>query len=276
MLQVIAGHDERDSTSSTAPTSDYVAALTGEAKQMRVGVVREAFEAEGLDPEISRAVRKAGARLQEAGAELVDVSVPSLPLSVATYYLTCTAEASSNLARYDGVRYGKARSVEARNDDLLEMYKRNRSDGFGPEVKRRIILGTYALSAGYYDAYYLKAQKVRTVISRDFESAFEQCDALLLPTSPVAPFKLGEKLSDPLQMYLADIYTIACNLAGLPGLSTPAGQTSDGLPIGAQLIAPPMQEAALLRLAHAHEERFEPWRAPQALQRSLNALGRQP
>ena len=274
ILQVIAGHDERDSTSSPSPTPDYLSQLSGDAKGLRIGMVQEAFAADGLDQEISKSVHNSALKLKEAGAEIVDVSIPSLPLSVATYYLTCTAEASSNLARYDGVRYGPSRRVESHSDDLLEMYKRRRSEGFGAEVKRRIILGTYALSAGYYDAYYLKAQKVRTIIKNDFSSAFEKCDALLLPTSPVAPFKLGEKLSDPLQMYLADIYTIACNLAGLPGLSMPAGLSTEALPIGTQLIAPAMEEGRLLRLADAHEKYSDsPWSAPEALRQRMSDKG---
>jgi aspartyl-tRNA(Asn)/glutamyl-tRNA(Gln) amidotransferase subunit A len=211
---------------------------------------------EGLDPEIEGAVRTAVAKLEELGAKVVNVSLPHTKYAVATYYLICTAEASSNLARYDGVRYGlRVKQPE----DLLQMYTRSRHDGFGPEVKRRIILGTFALSAGYYDAYYAKGQRVRTLIRNDFRRAFEQCDVIVTPTSPVPAFRLGDRLEDPLQMYLADIYTISCNLAGLPGLSLPCGFSNEGLPIGLQLLGPTLGEEQVFTVA-ANYERATAWR----------------
>ena len=249
LLQAIAGHDPLDQTSADVPVPDYRAASARGVKGLRVGVPREYFVS-GLDPEVEASVRAGIARLEALGAKTVELSLPHTEYAVATYYIVATAEASSNLARYDGVRYG-ARSPDARS--LREMYLRTRADGFGPEVKRRIMLGTYVLSAGYYDAYYLKAQKVRTLIRRDFERAFESCDALVGPTTPTPAFRLGEKVDDPLQMYLADIFTISCNLAGLPGLSVPCGFSKAGLPIGLQLLGRPFDEETLFALGGALE-----------------------
>jgi aspartyl-tRNA(Asn)/glutamyl-tRNA(Gln) amidotransferase subunit A len=218
-------------------------------KGLRLGVPKEYFIA-GIDPEVEAAVRAAIDTYQRLGAEIVEVSLPHTEYATATYYIVATAEASSNLARFDGVRYGH-RTSDAKG--LLEMYLKSRAEGFGDEVKRRIMLGTYALSAGYYDAYYVRAQKVRALIKRDFDEAFTKVDAIITPTSPTAAFKLGEKTADPLQMYLADIFTISCNLAGLPGLSMPAGFTAGGLPIGVQLLGKALDEATLLRVARAYE-----------------------
>ncbi|MFN7134546.1 MAG: Asp-tRNA(Asn)/Glu-tRNA(Gln) amidotransferase subunit GatA, partial [Myxococcales bacterium] len=250
LLQAIAGHDPRDSTSAPEPVPDFTAALGQSVKGRTLGLPREYFVG-GIDPEVEAAVRAAAKTYEAQGAKVVEVSLPHTQHAIATYYLVATAEASSNLARYDGVRYGhRAANVGG----LLDMYQRSRAEGFGAEVKARIMLGTYALSAGYYDAYYLKAQKVRTLIRRDFLKAFEQCDALLTPTTPTAAFRLGEKSSDPIQMYLSDIFTISCNLAGLPGLSLPCGFTSAGLPIGLQILGRPFDEATLLGLGHAYEQ----------------------
>jgi aspartyl-tRNA(Asn)/glutamyl-tRNA(Gln) amidotransferase subunit A len=256
ILGAIAGHDPRDSTSIDALVPDYPAALRVGLEGLKVGVPREAF-GEGLDPEVRTAVEKALRALSDLGAELREVSLPHLPYGIAAYYLIATAEASSNLARYDGVRYGH-RAKEPR--DLMDLYCRTRAEGFGPEVKRRIMLGTYALSAGYYDAYYLRAQRVRTLLRRDYEEAFRSVDLVATPTSPTPAFRLGEKTEDPLQMYLADIYTVPCNLAGLPGLSTGCGFSSDGLPIGLQLLARPLDEPTLLGAAHAYEQATGFWR----------------
>jgi aspartyl-tRNA(Asn)/glutamyl-tRNA(Gln) amidotransferase subunit A len=250
LLRAIAGHDIRDSTSADLPVPDYCAALTGDVRGMRIGIPDDYF-IEGMDPEVEAAVWSAIRTLEELGVRQEKVSLPHTPYAIATYYLVATAEASSNLARYDAVRYGRR---TMRPTDLLEMYQKSRQEGFGPEVKRRIMLGTYALSAGYYDAYYLKAQKVRTLIRRDFERAFEQCDVIVTPTSPTPPFRFGEKMEDPLQMYLSDIFTISVNLAGLPGISIPCGFTKAGLPIGLQLIGKPFDEATILKVAHAYEQ----------------------
>jgi aspartyl-tRNA(Asn)/glutamyl-tRNA(Gln) amidotransferase subunit A len=249
LLQAIAGHDPLDSTSADLPAPDYRAASQRGVKGLRLGVPREYF-VEGMDPEVEKSVRAGIDRLKALGAEIHDVSLPHTGYAVATYYIVATAEASSNLARYDGVRFGY-RTREARG--LKELYLRSRAEGFGTEVKRRIMLGTYVLSAGYYDAYYLKAQKVRTLIRGDFDKAFEKVDAIVGPTSPVPAFKLGEKVDDPLQMYLADIFTISCNLAGLPGLSVPCGFTGGGLPIGLQVLGKPFDEETLLAVGGALE-----------------------
>lgn len=249
VLSVIAGRDPHDSTSSTEPASDYESHLDDEIRGLRVGVPREFF-AEGIDPEVKAAVESAIAALEKAGATLVDVSLKHTPYAVAVYYIVATAEASANLARYDGVRYG-FRAEES--EDLSEMYRKTRDLGFGAEVKRRIMLGTFALSSGYYDAYYAKAMKVRTLIERDFREAFTQCDVIATPTSPTPAFKIGEKVDDPLSMYLADIYTITLNLAGVPGLSVPCGFSSKGLPIGLQLIGKHFDEARLLNVAHVYQ-----------------------
>ncbi len=251
LLTVIAGHDPRDSTSVPEAVPDYGGALGGDLRGLRLGLPQEYFVG-GLDPEVKRAVDRAVVELRRLGAELVEVSLPHTEYAVATYYIIATAEASANLARFDGVRYG--RRVEGA--DPIEMYCRTRGAGFGPEVKRRIILGTYVLSSGYYDAYYLRAQKVRTLIRRDFLRAFETVDALVTPTTPRPAFRLGEKADDPLQMYLEDIFTISCNLAGLCGLSLPCGFTEapPRLPIGLQLLGRPFGEATLLRVGHAYEQ----------------------
>ncbi|HZX94659.1 MAG TPA: Asp-tRNA(Asn)/Glu-tRNA(Gln) amidotransferase subunit GatA [Myxococcales bacterium] len=248
LLAAIAGHDENDQTSSVRPVPDYTAALPLGAAGLRVGVPREYF-GEGLSPEVEKAVRAGIDKLRGLGCEVHEISLPNSPHAIATYYIVATAEASSNLARYDGVRYGH----RAKAGQLLEMYEKTRAEGFGAEVKRRIMLGTYALSAGYYDAYYLRAQKVRALIRRDFDQAFDSVDAVVSPTSPTTAFRLGEKLDDPLAMYLNDVYTVPANLAGLPGISLPCGFDGKGLPIGLQLIGKPFDEETLLRLAHAAE-----------------------
>ncbi len=251
LLNHLAGHDPLDSTSANLPVPDYTKALKKkDLKKLRVGVPQEYF-AEGLDPEVAAAVQQAIAVLRDLGGEIVDIQLPMTDKAVATYYLIATAEASSNLARYDGVKYG-LRSKQTK--DLLDLYMKTRQEGFGPEVKRRIMLGTYALSAGYYDAYYGKAQMVRTVIRRDFESAFEDVDLIVTPVTPTPAFKLGEKLEDPLQMYLSDIYTISVNLAGNPAISVPCGFSKAGLPIGLQLIGRPFEEETIIRGAHAYEQ----------------------
>ncbi|MFT5431483.1 MAG: aspartyl-tRNA(Asn)/glutamyl-tRNA(Gln) amidotransferase subunit A [Myxococcota bacterium] len=246
-LQVIAGHDPLDSTSSALPVPDYSAELESGVAGLRIGVPAEYF-GDGLDPAIADAVRRALAGLQAAGATLVDVSLPEPRHSLAAYYVIAPAEASSNLARYDGVRYGK-RVV---GGDLAEMYARSRTEGFGSEVIRRIMLGTYALSSGYYDEYYGRAQRARTLLRRGFDAAFEQCDVIATPTSPVIAPHLGDKTDDPLAMYLMDVYTISANLAGLPGLSAPCGLV-EGMPVGLQLLGPAFGESALLRVSAEHE-----------------------
>ncbi len=250
LLQAIAGKDPRDSTSVDAPVPDYAAALTGDVKGLRVGVPEEYF-GEGVEPGVRAAVEAALKAYEALGATLVPVSLPHSKYAVATYYILATAEASSNLARYDGVRYGP-RAGDA--DNLVEMYTRTREQGFGLEVKRRILLGTFVLSHGYFDAYYIGAQKVRALIKRDFDAAFERCDVIAGPAAPVPAFKLGEKSADPLAMYLLDVLTIPCNLAGLPGLSVPCGFTPEGLPVGLQLLGRAFDEATLLRAAHAYEQ----------------------
>jgi aspartyl-tRNA(Asn)/glutamyl-tRNA(Gln) amidotransferase subunit A len=249
VLKAISGHDPLDSTSAPQPVEDYVAALDGNVKGIKVGVVTD-IDSAGLDPEVKSAVGKAIQVLQAAGAEVVEVQLPYSQYAVATYYLIAPAEASSNLARYDGVRYGR----RAAGETLLEMYQNTRSEGFGMEVKRRIMIGTYALSSGYYDAYYLRAQKMRTLIRRDYDEAFQKCDVILTPTAPTPAFRFGEKVDNPLQMYLNDIFTIPANLAGLPGISVPCGMTAGGLPIGLQMVARPFGESTLLKVAHAYEQ----------------------
>jgi aspartyl-tRNA(Asn)/glutamyl-tRNA(Gln) amidotransferase subunit A len=249
-LSAIAGHDPCDATSSTAEVPDYTAALTGDVRNVRVGVPR-AFVSEGVDDRVRAAYDAALDTLRNSGASLVDIDLPHAKLAIPVYYLICTAEASSNLARYDGVKYGY-RSPAAKDGSLKEMYSRSRDEGFGAEVKRRIMLGTYVLSAGYYDAFYLKAQQVRTLLRRDYEQAFGSVDVVAMPTSPIPPFRLGEKTADPLQMYLADVFTVSANLAGLPGVNVPCG-FADGLPIGFQLIGRMFDEAMILRVADAFE-----------------------
>jgi aspartyl-tRNA(Asn)/glutamyl-tRNA(Gln) amidotransferase subunit A len=253
-LSVLAGADPADSTSAREPVPDFAAALTGDVRGLRVGVPR-AFVSEGVDPSVRAAFDSAIATLSNAGAAIVDIELPHARYSVPVYYLVCTAEASSNLARYDGVKYGYRASLD-RDDSLKTMYCRTRDQGFGAEVKRRIVLGTYVLSAGYYDAFYLKAQQVRTLLRRDYEQAFERVDTVAMPTSPVPPFRLGEKTDDPLQMYLADVFTVSANLAGLPAISIPCGFAGK-LPIGFQLIGRAFDEATLLRAADAFERATE-------------------
>ena len=255
MLQAVAGHDPMDSTSAAIPVPDYAAELERGAKGLRVGIPAEYF-IEGLDPEIEAAVRAAIETLKSLGAASESVSLPHTEYGLAAYYVIAPAECSSNLARYDGVKYG-LRVPGAR--DLIEMYSRTRGAGFGAEVKRRVMLGTYALSAGYYDAYYGKAQKVRTLVQRDFQKAFERVDVIVAPTTPSAAFRMGER-EDPLSMYLNDVFTIPVNLAGLPGLAIPAGFTQAGLPIGLQIIGKAFDEATLLRVAKAYEA-ATPWRS---------------
>jgi aspartyl-tRNA(Asn)/glutamyl-tRNA(Gln) amidotransferase subunit A len=250
VLQTIAGRDPMDATSADVPVPDYVAKLDEPVGGLRIGVAKEYF-GEGLDAEVRAAVEAAIQKLAALGCEIVEVSLPHTEYAIPTYYIVATAEASSNLARFDGVRYGY-RAQDART--LSEMYRRTRDQGFGAEVKRRIMLGTYALSAGYYDAYYLKAQKVRTLLTRDFERAFQKVDAIVTPTSPTAAFRLGERVDDPLAMYLADIYTVTADLAGIPGISVPCGNTKENLPIGLQILGKHFDETTILRIAHACEQ----------------------
>jgi aspartyl-tRNA(Asn)/glutamyl-tRNA(Gln) amidotransferase subunit A len=249
MLRSLAGVDPSDSTCSARPVPDYERALTGDVKGLRIGVPKEYF-VEGMQPEVEKSVREALANLQKAGARTVEISLPHTSYAVAAYYLVATAEASANLSRYDGIRYGLR--VPAENN--IELYEKSRAEGFGAEVKRRIMLGTFALSAGYYDAYYLKGQKVRTLIRRDFERAFESCDVVMAPVAPTTAFKLGEKTDDPLTMYLSDIFTISVNLAGLPGMSMPCGYDDKGLPIGLQIIGAPFSEETIFRVGDAYEK----------------------
>ena len=254
VLEVIAGADRADATSSREPVPTLTAALTGDVKGLRVGVPRT-FVSEGVDQDVKTAFDAALAVLEGAGARLVDVELPHAPYGVPAYYLVCTAEASSNLARYDGVKYGYRSKAAA--DGLQAMYTHSRSEGFGAEVKRRIMLGTYVLSAGYYDAFYLKAQQVRTLLRRDYDRAFEAADVIAMPTSPIPPFGLGEKTDDPLQMYLADIFTVSANLAGVPAISVPGGfveRNGERLPVGFQLAARSFDEATLLRAADAYQK----------------------
>jgi len=249
LLQAIAGHDPQDSTSVPLPVPDYLAALGQDIRGLKIGVPREYF-GPGLDPEVEAAVKEALETLADLGAELLEVSLPHTEYAVAAYYVVAVAEASSNLARYDGVKYG----YRAEGGNLLEMYANTRTQGFGPEVRRRIMLGTYALSAGYYEAYYQKASQVRTLIHRDFAGVFEKCAVLATPVAPTPAFRLGEKVADPLTMYLSDIFTISANLTGIPGISLPCGFSALGLPIGLQLLGPPFGEATLLQVAHAFEQ----------------------
>ena len=252
MLEAVAGFDPRDSTSVRKDVPKYTAALTGDVKGVRIGLPREYF-IKGLDPEIAAAVKKAVKLLEGLGAEVIAVSLPHTEYCIACYYIIAMAEASSNLARYDGVRY----ALRVPEPGLLDMYKATRNQGFGAEVRRRIILGTYTLSAGYYDAYYLKAQKVRTLIRKDFEQAFEKCDCLVMPVMPTPPYKLGAKIANPLEMYLSDIFTVSCNLAGLPGMSVPCGFSKDGLPIGMQILARPFEEEKIFSVGYAYEQNTE-------------------
>jgi aspartyl-tRNA(Asn)/glutamyl-tRNA(Gln) amidotransferase subunit A len=259
LLEVLSGIDHADSTSVPQPVPHYSAALTGQIKGLKIGIAKE-YMVGGLDPEVKASVDAAVKQLESLGAEIVEVSLPHTDYAVATYYIIATAEASANLARFDGVRY----CARVDGNDPIEMYAKTRGAGFGPEVKRRIILGTYVLSSGYYDAYYLRAQKVRTLIRNDFLKAFEKVDAIVTPTTPTAAFKAGEKSGDPLQMYLSDIFTISCNLAGIPGISLPCGFTkTPKLPIGLQLLGKPFGEETILKIAHAYEQ-STPWHKDRA------------
>ncbi|MGH8011870.1 MAG: Asp-tRNA(Asn)/Glu-tRNA(Gln) amidotransferase subunit GatA [Candidatus Binataceae bacterium] len=248
LMRTLAGVDSRDSTCAARPVPDYEKALDRDIKGMRIGVPKEFF-VEGMEAKAEGAVRAALKQYETMGAHLVDISLPHTDYAIATYYVIATAEASANLARYDGIRYG----LRAEADNNLELYNRTRARGFGAEVKRRIMLGTFALSAGYYDAYYLKAQRVRTLIRRDFEQAFKHCDVIATPVAPATAFRLGEKTDDPLKMYLSDIFTISVNLAGLPGLALPCGYDGGGMPVGLQLIGPVFGEEAILRAGDAYE-----------------------
>ena len=250
VLRTIAGRDPMDSTSADVPVPDYVAELEKPVRGLKLGVPKEYF-GEGLDDEVRKAVEAAIQKLAKLGCEIVPISLPHTKYAIPTYYIVATAEASSNLARFDGVRYGY-RASDAHG--LSEMYRRSRDQGLGAEVKRRIMLGTYALSAGYYDAYYLKAQKVRTLLAQDFALVFDKVDAIVTPTSPTAAFKLGEKVDDPLAMYLADIFTVTANLAGIPGISLPCGATKERLPIGLQILAKHFDEGTILQVGHAFEK----------------------
>ena len=252
LLEAISGHDPADSTSVKLPVPPYSKALTGEITGLRLGIPKEYFTA-GLQPAVEEALMNAVHQLKNLGAMIEEISLPHTEYAVAVYYIIATAEASSNLARYDGMRYG----LRAATGDLTETYMQSRAQGLGPEVKRRIMLGTYALSAGYYDAYYLKAQKVRALIKRDFDGAFKHCDAIITPTSPTTAFKISEKIKNPLQMYLSDICTISINLAGVPAISVPCGVDRDGLPIGMQVIGKHFDEATILRVAYAYEQQTE-------------------
>jgi aspartyl-tRNA(Asn)/glutamyl-tRNA(Gln) amidotransferase subunit A len=250
LLRVISGRDPCDSTSADAPVPDYEADLEKPVDGLKIGVPKEYF-GEGLDAEVRAAVEAGIAKLRSAGCQIMPISLPHTAYAIPTYYVIATAEASANLARYDGVRYGyRAKGVRT----LSDMYRKSRDEGFGAEVKRRIMLGTYALSSGYYDAYYLKAQRVRTLLTRDFEQAFQKVDAIVTPTAPTPAFKLGEKSDDPLSMYLADIYTVTADLAGIPGISIPCGQTKSGLPIGLQVLGRHFDESTVLRVAAAVEQ----------------------
>ncbi|OGT96146.1 MAG: aspartyl/glutamyl-tRNA amidotransferase subunit A [Geobacteraceae bacterium GWB2_52_12] len=252
MLEAVAGHDPKDSTSVDTPVPNYSSSLTRGVKGLKIGLPKE-YYIDGLDPDVQKAMDAAIETYRRLGAEFVDISLPHTDYAVATYYLIATAEASSNLARYDGVRFGH----RAEADGLLDMYNKSRSEGFGVEVKRRIMVGTYALSSGYYDAYYVKAQKVRTLIMNDFIKAFADVDVMLTPVAPTPAFKIGEKINDPLQMYLSDIFTIPVNLAGTCAISIPAGFSASGLPIGLQLIGKPFDEETLLRAGYAFEQATE-------------------
>jgi aspartyl-tRNA(Asn)/glutamyl-tRNA(Gln) amidotransferase subunit A len=249
LMSIMAGYDPNDSTSAAVPVPDYGANLEKPLAGIRIGVPEDYF-GDGLDPEVREKVLTGISLLEKLGAKRIPLHMPHTDYAIATYYIVATAEASSNLARYDGVRYG----LRVPSTSLREMYKKTRERGFGPEVKRRIMLGTYVLSAGYYDAYYLRAQKVRSLIARDFADAFQKVDAIVTPTAPTPAFRLGEKTADPLQMYLADIYTVTGSLAGVPGISVPCGKTKAGLPIGMQIFGPHFEEGRVLQLARAFEK----------------------
>jgi aspartyl-tRNA(Asn)/glutamyl-tRNA(Gln) amidotransferase subunit A len=253
VLSVIAGKDAADATSADEPVPDFTAALTGDIRGVRVGIPRTLAGGAGLESGVAEAFTRAVETLVSRGASVHDIDLPHASTAVPVYYVVATAEASSNLARYDGVRYGYRAAAAAGRDELREMYGRTRAAGFGPEVKRRIMLGTYVLSAGYYDAYYRKALQVRTLIRRDYENAFRSVDLVAMPTTPTSAFRIGERVSDPLQMYLGDIFTVSANLAGLPAISVPAGLTKDGLPVGVQFTGRPFDEATILRVADGYE-----------------------
>lgn len=256
MLNAIAGHDPLDSTSAPIDVPDFAEALGQEIKGLKIGIPREYF-IEGIDKEVECFVRSSIKKLQSLGAVPIEISLPHTGYAVATYYILATSEASSNLARYDGVKYGFRAACKAGKEDLLDMYMNTRSQGFGAEVKRRIMIGTYALSAGYYDAYYKKGQQVRTLIKQDFDNAFKSVDVIVTPTSPGAAFKIGEKSADPLQMYLSDIFTISVNLAGVPAISIPCGFTKENLPVGLQIIGKHFDEKSILKAAYAYEQSTE-------------------
>jgi len=253
LLKAIAGHDEMDSTSADVPVSDYVSGIKKGIKGLKIGIPKEYF-IEGMDQEVKDSIKSAIKKLESLGAVCEDMSLAHTEYAVSVYYLVATAEASSNLARFDGVQYGmRAEGIKS----IIDMYKKTRREGFGDEAKRRIILGTFALSSGYYDAYYLKALKVRTLIKRDFDEAFKKFDVIVTPTSPTPAFKIGEKISDPLTMYLSDIFTISANLAGIPGISIPCGFTKNHLPIGLQILGKPFDEETVLRVAYNYEQNTE-------------------
>ena len=254
MLNIIAGYDRSDSTSVPKEVPDYTAALAGDLRGVTIGIPEELSATEGLDPSVLASVNQAVEVLENLGAKRVDVSLPHTEYAVAVYYVIAPSEASSNLARYDGVKYG-FRNKD--NTDLMNMYRSTRSLGFGPEVQRRIIIGTYCLSAGYYDAYYGKASQVRTLITQDFKKAYEACDVILCPVAPTAAFKIGEKVDDPLTMYLSDVFTLSANLAGIPGMSVPCGFSSDGLPVGLQIMGPHFKEEMMLKVAYGFEQATE-------------------
>ena len=256
LLEVISGHDPKDSTSLNLPVEHYAASLKDNIKGKKVGVIKDLMT-EGLTEDVEKAIQKAIETYKSLGCEIVEISLPKLKYSIGIYYILATAECSSNLARFDGVRYGY-RTPDAKN--LMEMYTKTRAEGFGPEVKRRIMLGTYALSSGYYDAYYKKAQQMRALVTEDFKKAFEKVDILISPTCPNTAFDLGAKASDPLQMYLTDIATISANLAGIPGISVPAGFDKDGMPIGLQILAPQLQESKLFNMAYQFEQSHDYWK----------------
>lgn len=253
LANVISGYDSNDSTSVNLPVPDYSDSLTGDVKGIRIGIPKEYF-VEGMDPEVKAIVEEAIDKFKSLGAIFKEVSLPNTEYAVAVYYIIATAEASSNLARFDGVQYG----LRVKGKDLIDMYRKTRGFGFGEEAKRRIILGTFVLSHGYYDAYYLRAQKVRTLIKEDFDKVFKELDCIITPTSPTPSFKAGERASDPLKMYLSDIYTISANLAGIPAISIPCGFTKRGLPVGLQILAKPFDEETIFRAAHAYEQ-ATPW-----------------
>jgi len=254
LMNIIAGYDNRDSTSVNEPAPDYTKALVNDVRGLKIGIPKEAF-VEGLDSQVRQSVEEAINLLKKMGAIIKEVTLPHTPYAVATYYIVATAEASSNLARFDGVRFGlRATPSKVRKNALVDMYEETRAKGFGDEAKRRIMLGTYALSSGYYDAYYLRGQKVRTLIKNDLDEVFKDCDVIMTPTSPTVAFKVGEKLSDPLSMYLSDIYTIPANLAGIPAISIPCGFSKSGLPIGFQLMGKAFDEEMLLRVSYTYEQ----------------------